>query len=235
MSVKEIFDRVDVTLPNASLSRLEAHFADQEQRDYEWKVLPQEEIGEMLDHMKSIEVYQNIIPLWTDEQSNYIGLYYKGPLSYRICYLNHEETDVSPGFRNVDSFIQELEQQPDADWYELNKDYPAADSTQPTTEELAADLKSRDELLAIIEGVEIDDDQRCQYLYSLMALTPYSHLDTLLRYLDDEDMYVQERACEIFGHYQYTPAVEQLKIVAEHGLPNGKQAAKRALSRMEKH
>ena len=235
MPVKAIFAALDVTLPDALLSRLEAHFADQERRDYVLKVLPQEEIGEMLGHMKSIEVYQNIIPLWTDEQSNYIGLYYAGPLSYRICYLNHEETDVSPGFRNVGSFIQELEQRPDADWYELNKDYPAADSTQPTTEELAADLKSRDELLAIIEGVEIDDDRRCQFLYSLMALTPYSHLDTLLRYLDDEDMYVQERACEIFGFYQYTPAVEQLKIVAEHGLPNGKRAAKRALSQIEKH
>ncbi|MGQ3479107.1 LacI family transcriptional regulator [Paenibacillus sp. TY11] len=45
-----------------------------------------------------------------------------------------------------------------------------------------------------------------------------------------EDMYVQERACVLLGHHRYEPATESLKEVVEHGMPNGKPAARKALS-----
>ncbi|MEO3944273.1 hypothetical protein [Gorillibacterium sp. CAU 1737] len=78
------------------------------------------------------------------------------------------------------------------------------------------------------------DERRCQYLFSLMALTPYEDLDSLLIYLEDEDMFVQERACEIVGHHRYEPAREKLNWVAAEGTHNGKLAAKKALAKMRR-
>lgn len=45
-------------------------------------------------------------------------------------------------------------------------------------------------------------------------------------------MYVQERACEIFGFHQYVPARDKLRMIAETGMHNGKLAAKRALKKI---
>lgn len=235
MRVKEFLVTLDNPLPEKVLSRLVAHYADQEQQDYCLKALQAEEFREMLAYMEGFEVYQGIVPLWTDGHSNYIGLYVKGPLKYRVCYISHEETDVSPAFRSVESFVEVLDKQPEADWEELIKDYPVSGSAGLNPEQLAADLKSIDELQVIIEEPELDDDQRRQYLFSLMALTSYNNLDSLLPYLADEDMFVQERACEIMGFHRYKPAYEKLKEVAEHGMHNGKLAAKRALSQIKRH
>lgn len=232
MSVKEFLDSLDIIMADTVLSRLEAHYADQQQQEYRLKALNSEEIREMLAYMDGIEVYQGIVPLWTDGHSNYIGLYVKGPLAYRVCYLDHEETDVSPAFRSVESFVEVLDKQREADWEDLTKDYPVSGSYSTNEEERAADLKSIDELHVMINDVQDDEDQRRQYLFSLMALTSYNNLDSLLPFLADEDMFVQERACEIMGFHRYKPAYEKLKEVAEHGSHNGKLAAKRAISGM---
>lgn len=234
MRVKELLASLDNPLPEKVLSRLVAHYNDQERQDYYLKALQAEEFREMLAYMEGIEVYQGIVPLWTDGHSNYIGLYVKGPLKYRVCYISHEETDVSPAFRSVESFVEVLDKQRDADWVELTKDYPVSGSAGLNPEQHAADMKSINELQALMDEPELDDDQRCQYLFSLMALTPYSRLDALLPCLADEDMFVQERACEIMGFHRYKPAYEKLKEVAEHGTHNGKMAAKRALSQIKR-
>ncbi|MEY8744400.1 HEAT repeat domain-containing protein [Bacillales bacterium AN1005] len=190
-----------------------------------------EEVIEMADFMSEMEVYQGIIPLWTDDHSNYIGLQVQGACQYRISYINHEETDVSPGFRSVQSFISKLEQHPSYDWDELNKDYPS--DIEISHAEMDEDLRCIDELNKFISSnQQIDDDIRCQYIFSIMALTPKRNLDSLIKYLDDEDMYVQERACEILGFHRYIPARDKLVEVSTNGMHNGKLAAKRALARI---
>lgn len=82
----------------------------------------------------------------------------------------------------------------------------------------------------IASSPSIKDDTRCQYMVSIMALTPKGYLDSLFNYLDDEDMFVQERACEIFGFHGYMPAREKLIEVSKNGMHNGKLAVKRALA-----
>ncbi|MFD0715002.1 hypothetical protein [Paenibacillus sp. GCM10027626] len=82
---------------------------------------------------------------------------------------------------------------------------------------------------------QINDEIRCQYIFSIMALTPKTHLDSIVDYLNDEDMYVQERACEIIGFHRYIPAREKLIEVSTTGMHNGKFAAKRALARMKEN
>ena len=56
----------------------------------------------------------------------------------------------------------------------------------------------------------------------------------LLSYLDDEDMYVQERAIELVGRHNCRSAREKLQMLQTTALPNGQTAAKRVLAEWHK-
>ncbi|MDR6726906.1 hypothetical protein J2W91_005431 [Paenibacillus amylolyticus] len=227
----ELFNRLSITLPIVLIEELETHYKKQKDQDYLLRLMEFEEVIEMAELLSEMKVYQDIIPLWTDDHSNYIGLKVQGACKYRINYIDHEETDVSPGFRSVRSFIAELEQHPSFYWDELKKDYPS--DIEISDAEMDEDLRCIDELNKLISSNPlIDDDIRCQYIFSIMALTPKRNLDSLIPYLDDEDMYVQERACEILGFHRYLPARDKLIEVSTNGMHNGKLAAKRALARI---
>lgn len=227
----ELSAKFGITLPASLVEELEAHSRKQKEQSFFLRLMNIDEIVEVADFVSEMEVYQDILPLWTDDHSNYIGLYVGGACKYRICYINHEETDVSPAFRSIASFIQRMELYPDLDWHELRKDYPS--EAESGTAEMDEDLTCIAELeLFLASNPSISDDVRCQSIFSIMALTPKSHLDSLLVYLEDEDMFVQERACEIFGFHCYMPAREQLIEVSNNGMHNGKLAAKNALAKI---
>ncbi|WP_017426597.1 hypothetical protein [Paenibacillus sp. ICGEB2008] len=216
MSLQEVLERQAIDLPDDTLEALLIHSKKQEGRKVQLRLLSEQELAESIEWMAQIEVFKYIIPLWTDDHSNYVGLYVEGPLAYKLCYINHEETDLSPRYRSTASLIAELEQNPELDWEQLRQDYPSDNDI--STEQLAEDIRCMHELQAILEkDSSMEDDVRCQLLYSLMAITPVSEADSLLPYVDDEDMYVQERACILLGYHGYEPATELLKEVMKHG------------------
>ncbi|MGZ7443250.1 HEAT repeat domain-containing protein [Paenibacillus sp. TH7-28] len=231
MPFSDIFKSLNIAMSEEVLAQLNGHFLLQEEKEFFLRMLSHDEIAELHQFMSDMdEIFQSMIPVWTDDNSNYVGIYFNGPLSYRVCYLNHEETDLSPAFRSAGSFIAALEQDSNHDWGDLKKDYP---QDQNNNNELSAvDLESIEQINHMLQTPDLDDDVRCQYIYSVMALTPYNQLDTLLKFLDDEDMYVQERACDILGYHKYLPAREKLSELLEHGMHNGRLAAKRALARL---
>ncbi|MCM3701384.1 HEAT repeat domain-containing protein [Paenibacillus macerans] len=231
MPFSDIFKSLNIVMPGEVLGQLNGHFLLQEEKEFYLRMLSHDEIAELHQFMSDMdEIFQSMIPIWTDDNSNYVGIYFKGPLSYRVCYLNHEETDLSPAFRSAGSFIAALEQNPNHDWDDLKKDYPQDQNNN--NESSVADLQSIEQINHMLQTPALDDDVRSQYIYSVLALTPYNHLDTLLKFLDDEDMYVQERACDILGYHKYLPAREKLRELLEHGMHNGRLAAKRALARL---
>ncbi|MGG4502054.1 HEAT repeat domain-containing protein [Paenibacillus polymyxa] len=189
MSLQEVLERQAIDLPDDTLEALLIHRKKQEGQKVQLRLLSEQELAESIEWMAQIEVFKYIIPLWTDDHSNYVGLYVEGPLAYKLCYINHEETDLSPMYRSTASLIAELEQNPELDWEQLRKDYPSDNDI--STEQLAEDIRCMHELQAILEkDSSMEDDVRCQLLYSLMAITPVSEADSLLPYVDDEDMYV---------------------------------------------
>ncbi|MCJ1218604.1 HEAT repeat domain-containing protein [Paenibacillus polymyxa] len=229
MSLQEVLERQAIDLPDDTLEALLIHSKKQEGRQVQLRLLSEQELSESIEWMTQIKVFKHIVPLWTDDHSNYVGLYVEGPLAYKLCYINHQETDLSPRYRSTASLIAELEQNPELDWEQMRKDYPSDNDI--STEQLAEDIRCMHEMQAILEkDSSMEDDVRCQLLYSLMAITPVSEVDSLLPYVDDEDMYVQERACTLLGYHGYEPATELLKEVMKHGSPNGKLAARKALS-----
>ncbi|BCC09470.1 hypothetical protein BCM0060_p2136 (plasmid) [Bacillus cereus] len=84
----------------------------------------------------------------------------------------------------------------------------------------------------LLKNPELDEEKRTQYLFSIMALTPYTQLHEIIPLLEDSDMWVQERAAEILGFHRYAPAREKLNWVKEHGQHNEKMAAELALKRI---
>ncbi|MED4729634.1 HEAT repeat domain-containing protein [Aneurinibacillus migulanus] len=230
MGIDEINKNLQLHLPQNSMECLRLHARKQAENEFFLRLMNGDEIIELLSYLRENNAYKDICPFWTDDHSNYVAIYISGPLKYRVCYVDHEETDLSPAFRSIDTFIHAVEEDDTADWHDLKKDYPSTDST---IKEKQDDLQAVQALQKILdEYEEIDEEIRCQYIFSIMALTPSESLDMLLHYVDDEDMYVQERACEILGFHQYVPARDKLRTIAETGMHNGKLAAKRALEKI---
>lgn len=196
MNIVQMLNELEVSLPGEVVNRLERHAEVQRQQEFFLRMLKPEEVREMLDALSDFEVFESILPLWTDDNSNYIALYVDGPLKYRICYLNHEETDNSPAFRSVGNFIRELEKNAQQDWEDLNKDYPSL-AAQADRE----DLSIIQELVKQSERQQADEDLRRQCLFSMMALIPQDLLPTILPFVEDEDPYVREHALATFKRH----------------------------------
>jgi hypothetical protein len=72
------------------------------------------EFKQMQEYFGSFPVYQFLVPLLTDCNSNYWCLYVGGPLKNMICYVSHEEVDLAPRFRSLASFLAALKRRPPA-------------------------------------------------------------------------------------------------------------------------
>ena len=166
---------------------------------------------------------------WYDDNSNYAGLYVAGPLSGRVCFLNHEEADLSPVYRTLRSFLSTLLTGIDKgiEWEEFARDYPALGLL--SSEEAAEDWDAAQMLRPPFEAAE-DAQERINYAYSIMALTPPERTDSLIEYTYDADLYIQERACELLGRRKFEPAVGRLAEVAAMNIANAPMRARWALA-----
>lgn len=196
--------------------------------EFVYRILPTDEIAEMLDVLRDLECHRRICPLLTDDQSNYIGLYIDGPLREKVCYLNHDETDLSPGFRDMERFIVKCLQKPNAEWWELERDYPVV-SEQHDDNEL--DFQVIQEIDQLLLDEQLDENYRQQLIFAKLTIMPYSGSDEICRYLTSDDMFIQEKAVALIRNRNYTPAAGLLFEVAKNGMPNGKLAAISALKK----
>lgn len=168
---------------------------------------------------------------WTDDQSNYAGLYLAGPLAGKVCFVSHDETDLSPVYASLASFLNAMQDaRPQGlDWFRFRRDYPAlGPSGDPAS--AARDREIAESFQPLYEAAE--DDERVYYAFCRMALTPFEDTDTLLAMTRDEDDYIQERACQILGLRRSAPAIDRLAEVARDGRHNSRMAAIRALGRI---
>jgi hypothetical protein len=166
---------------------------------------------------------------WTDDSSNYAGLYITGPLAGKVCWIDHSEIDPTPVYASVRSFLRtQLETlSEEVDWEELPRDYPAPKpSSDP--ERIAQDEQILQTLRPLYAASE--EDERIFHAYCIMALTPFEQIDALLAFTYDEDSEIQARVCDVLGQRRYEPAIERLAEIVLHGAyPNAPGAAIRAL------
>jgi hypothetical protein len=196
-------------------------------------VLNEEAFEEMQNYLNEFPVYQFLVPIMTDDNSNYWCLYVDGPLKNMLCHLGHEEPSLEPRFKNLSSLIDAINDHPDCsdmnDFEDTFFDFPSRQVSQGHLQ----DKKIIGELNEIFMA-ETDDDQiRTQAAFSIMALTPPTDIEQIIYpFLDDEDMYVQERAIQMLGFHKYQPAVGRLTELATNAEHNGQTAAKMALKKI---
>lgn len=194
------------------------------------RLLPPEEATRetKLLRQSSLELDPDILILWSDDHSNYGGVYFRGRLAPRVVLIDHEEPELTPHYFSVESFVA-ARRNGAADglsWYELPTDYPVLSATQyPLLE------SDRELALEYLEAFRQDPESIESAFHALNLLPPHDfHLIRELVWA--EDMWIQERACEIIGRRNYEQAIDDLYQVALRGGHNGRVAAILALKRM---
>ena len=64
--------------------------------------------------------------LFTDDGSNWVGVFVRGPLKGKLTILDHDAPEVCPRFSDLSSFIDKLVEagRRDDDWPDMDTDYP---------------------------------------------------------------------------------------------------------------
>lgn len=174
--------------------------------------------------------------LWTDDNSNYVGIYTSGLLQGWLVKLNHEEPILTPAYRSVTAFLSRLltvapgtAEEDDAAY-----DIVAIPREVPTTEDDPANDET-DRALArsfreLFEG-EANPDLRRLYAMCAICLTPVSDTASVVQFLSDKDMWTPEAAVVLMEIRRFGNRVEDLERLAREGTPNGDSAAMRLLVR----
>ncbi|MDO5640611.1 MAG: hypothetical protein Q4G28_12170 [Neisseria sp.] len=196
-------------------------------------LLDDAEFDEMANCLARLPIYRHLLALLTDGNSNYWCVNTDGAMKGMICYLSHDEPDLAPKFKNISRFLQAINENPEADdFYDLAEDlfdFPNSgkqlefDERKKIIETLQSDFTS-----------EADEDIQTQIAFSIIALTSIDEIEeNIFPFLDDEDMYIQERAIQILGFHQYKPAKEKLMELKKTAMPNGQTAIKTALEKLD--
>jgi hypothetical protein len=200
-------------------------------------------IAEVLDTRDQMTAYEKKLPMvgpvawfWTDDNSNYAGVYLDGPLVGWVTVLNHEEPELTPAFRSVESFMSHMlantlgnpKERAFDDIPSLRREYPkiAPDGAQAEQDWLLAELfiKQRQD--------EVDKELSRLFAICAICLTPFEKTSEVFVFFDADDMWIPEAAVRLLEVRRWREGVEQLERLAHDGYPNGDRAAMRLLSRM---
>ena len=203
------------------------------------RLMPLSEVGETCSTLSECEFPKvgSILWLWTDDNSNYCGVYADGPLRGWICVLNHEEPMLTPAFRATASFLSRLfDDACRADSRTAACDIPTLSREIPQLLSDPANLESDRQLVALFRQrykQEPDEDLRRLNAHCAICLTPVEDTRQVLSFLTDADMWTPDAAIRLLEVRQWRDGTEELERLAREGGPNGDSAAMRLLARMD--
>ena len=74
------------------------------------------------------EDFEELLPIMTDDNSNFLCVYHKGANKGKVCYLSHQEIDLRPKFTSIESLIHVVAAHPECwDFEELPENISAGD------------------------------------------------------------------------------------------------------------
>lgn len=208
------------------------------------RLLTADDVIEAYDGIRRFVPLRGSAPFWGGRNGEYAAVYLTGPLTGRVYVIDYDGRNDSVSFRTVNSFVDSLNAgvAEDADWTDLRTDYyvdteyfiRGAAACKPATEtELASDREAVAALRTEYASATIEDERDdYHYAANIMGVTPPSETESMLEFLDSDDMWIQERACNIVGHRRYEPVIKKLGTIAREGTTNGRPAAMAALGRI---
>ncbi|WP_299466565.1 hypothetical protein [uncultured Microscilla sp.] len=156
-----------------------------------------------IEWVKNFALGVGIIPVFTNNESDCVGVFSSSPLKGKIVLMNHGEADFTPRFSSISSFITQINPIV-GDWHNLPAeafDYPIKD-----------DFTIHQELLLdcwkLIDQNTFDSEEHRALICQTAAfLTLPSALDTLLPFLKDRNPQIVDKVAWLLGvFHQYTPA-----------------------------
>jgi hypothetical protein len=167
---------------------------------------------------------------WTDDNSNYGGVFLAGSLRGRVFFLDHEEPNDAPRFCNVHSFCRSMLAAIEREWVEMATDYPRL--ANPADIESDEDRAIAVTYLHRLEAAQ-SPDEYSRLAHHALNLLPPLDFALALPLFGSDDMWVQERACQVMGLWRCAEAIPDLLRVGQTGMGNGRVAAVRALQRID--
>lgn len=195
------------------------------------------ETGHQMRYMaNSLAKVGRVAWLWTDDNSNYCGVYTNGSLRGWLCILDHEESMPTPAFRSVASFMSRLVFEAlHGNLEEGACDIPGLLREIPlTVADLTNSKRDRELSNQFYQRylVEPDEDVRRLFAFCSICLTPVEDTQEATRFFTDSDMWTPEAAVRLMELRRWCEAVPQLETLAREGQPNGDSAAMRLLARL---
>ncbi|SHG43401.1 SMI1/KNR4 family protein [Pedobacter caeni] len=86
-----------------------------------FEIITDQDLEGMIDFFKQYpDDFEDLLPIITDGNSNYLCVYFKGNDKGKVCHLSHDEMDLSPRFKNIENLIKTINANPEAwDFEEL--------------------------------------------------------------------------------------------------------------------
>lgn len=88
-----------------------------------FQIINDAELFQMMDYFEEYrDDFGYLIPFITDDNSNYLCIYYKDEFKNKICYFNHEEPDTYPILENIEELLSLIEANSQAyDFFDLQE------------------------------------------------------------------------------------------------------------------
>lgn len=222
-------------LPPPMLKILERHAGMEPANVLPIRLMSPEEVLETAAQIREGEYSRfsdgvNRVLCWTDDNSNYAGIFVRGDMEGKVFFLDHEEPRDWPAFRSATSFWAAFLAAADAGafWFEMRQDYPSRnpdDARLETPEDRALGRK-------YFELYQADPTGHTNQAFYALRLLGYEDTPLALRLADSLNMWIQEEACRLVGLRRYAPAVPKLKELALRGQHNGRIASILALKKI---
>jgi hypothetical protein len=144
--------------------------------------------------------------LFTDDGSNWVGVFVQGPLRGKLTILDHDAPQRHPRFRDVASFIDKLVDagRRDLDWPEMNTDYPLRPESDAA---LIADAAPLAEHYLAKYRAATSTTKAVRAATTALHLLPPSDWPVLRELLQSPHQYVRYVALKVVGLHQTTALI----------------------------
>jgi SMI1 / KNR4 family (SUKH-1) len=154
---------------------------------------------------------RGLVLFFTNDNSDYAGVYLSGPMAGRVAVVPHEGVDVAPRYRSVQSFLQALlaaAEGGEDDLRDLVFEYTPEATFSP--EERRQDRDAAQALWPLYQAARKEDRATGDLVACILALTPPEQTDSLLALLDDADRESVSRTMRLLGQRRWEAAVPHL-------------------------
>ncbi len=170
-----------------------------------------------------------LIFFWTNDNSDYAGVFCDGPLSGTVLLLQHEMAVWAPQFLGMCEFLDKVKDESVEDVWKNwgSTTFPLFVQNVAESDAAMLDLYVA-ECLKLAEE-ETDMDMRRQFHETAIYLVHPDRVETMLRFLDFDDIWIPQIAAELIGKRRLEIAIPNLVQLMLRGKPNGDTAAIEAL------